>query len=171
MAIVGLCTAGADYLLWASHFGRLAGSHALENALLPGGFALAVAALFVMVTPDRREAWILAVISVFAYVAGVVGAVHYLPDPWQIIAGLAVAIIGGGAAASAAHRKIGSVGGAPRIAGVVSTLGIFLAAACVASEAYGWMPFSSYPLFFGAMPVIIAAVAAHLAGRVSRRSA
>lgn len=123
-----------------------------------------------MVTPDRREAWPLAVISVFAYVAGVVGAVPYLPDPWQFVAGLAVVIIGGGAAASAARRRFGSGGGAVQIAGVVSALGIFLAAACVASQSYGWIPFrSSPPLFLGAMPVIIAAVATHLAGRFCRK--
>ena len=172
VAIVGLCAAGADYLLWAIHFGKLAGPHALANALFPGCFALAAAVLFVMVTPDRREAWLLAVISAFAYAAGAVGSVHYLPDPWQwrFVAGLAVVIIGGGAAASAARRRFGSGGGAVQIAGVVSALGIFLAAACVASQSYGWMPFRSPPLFLGAMPVIIAAVAAHLAGRVSRRS-
>lgn len=178
VAVVGLCAAGADYLLWASHFGMLAGSHALgilaglhalTSGLLPGCFALAVAALFVMVTPDRRETWLLAVISVFAYVAGVVGAVPYLPDPWQFVAGLAVVIIGGKVAANTAHRKFDSGGGTPRIAGVVSALGIFLAAACVASQSYGWMPFRSAPLFLGAMPVIIAAVAAHLAGRLCRK--
>ena len=169
VAVVGLCAAGADYLLWASHFGMLAGLRPLASVFLPGCFALAVAALFVMVTPDRRETWLLAVISVFAYVAGVVGAVPYLPDPWQFVAGLVVVIIGGKVAANTAHRKFDSGGGTPRIAGVVSALGIFLAAACVASQSYGWMPFRSAPLFLGAMPVIIAAVTAHLAGRLCRK--
>ena len=171
VAIVGLCAAGADYLLWAIHFGKLAGPHALANALFPGCFALAAAVLFVMVTPDRREAWLLAVISAFAYAAGAVGSVHYLPDPWQFVMALAVVIIGGRVAANTAHRKFGSGGGTVRITGVVSALGIFLAAGCVASEAYGWTEFIPFPLFLGAMPVIIAAVTAHLSGRVSRRSA
>ena len=179
VAIVGLFAAGADYLSWASHFGRLTPIDRLAS--VPGCFALAVATLFVMVTPDRREAWLLAVISGFAYAVGVVGSVHYLPDPWQAVAALAVAIIGGGAAANTVHRKFGSGGQAVRIAGVISALGILLAAVCVASEAYGWTSFSidgvsfprafSIPLFFGVMPVIIAAATAHLAGRASRKSA
>ena len=179
VAIVGLFAAGADYLSWASHFGRLTPIDRLAS--VPGCFALAVATLFVMVTPDRRETWLLAVISGFAYAAGVVGSVHYLPDPWQAVAALAVAIIGGGAAANTVHRKFGSGGKAVRIAGVISALGILLAAVCVASEAYGWASFSidgvsfprafSFPLFFGVMPVVIAAATAHLAGRASRKSA
>ena len=176
VAIVGLFAAGADYLLWAdyflwaNHFEELVDLHRLGSTALPGCFALAVAAVFVMVTPDRREAWLLAVISGFAYAAGVVASVDYnLPVLWQTVAGLAVVIIGGGAAASAARRKFGSGGGAVRIA-PISALGIFLAAVCVVGEAYGWVPFVPSPLFFGAAPTIIAAATAHLAGRVSRRS-
>ncbi len=171
VAVVGLFAAGADYLSWASHFGRLTGSYDLANTLLPGCFALAVAVLFVMVTPDRREAWLLALISGFAYAAGVVASVHYLPGAWQTVAGLAVVFIGGGAVANTVRRKFGFVGQTVRIASVISALGIFLAAVCVAGGAYGWISFRPSPLFLGAVPIIIAATTAHLAGRVIRRSA
>ena len=169
--IAGLFAAGADYLSWASHFRRFTGSYPLASALLPGFFAFAVAALFVMVTPDRREAWLLAVISVFAYAAGVVASVHYLPGAWPTVAGLAVVIVGDGAAANTVRRKFGYVGKTVWITGVISALGIFLAAVCVADGAYGWISFRPSPLFFGAVPIIIAGTTAHVGGRVSQRSA
>ena len=77
-------------------------------------------------------------------------------------------VIGSGVVAHTARRAYGNGGGAIWIVGIVPALGIFLAAGSVAHGFYGGMPYSKSPFVFWGVPVAIAAIAAHLAGRIGQ---
>ena len=167
LAIVVICaaivTGLGSYFNYASHV-----FEASLSILFAAGVALVVGILFALLTPDRRGVWLFAVIGISAYIAGEIARDWgRFADPWEAVAALAVVVISGGVAGYIARRKFDARGGLVWIAGVISLLGIFVAAGFVADGFYGRIPFES-SFVFGGAPIAIAAITAHLAGRVCR---
>ncbi len=157
---------------YAAHYFATPGA-----TLIVGGIALAVGLLFATVTSDRRGLWFFAIIGAGAYIAGELSTRgDIFTNPWQIITGLAVVAASGAIAGFTAPRKFDSGAGLSVSAGFISLLGALAGAYLVAGGLllddyyHGQVPFSSSPLFFGGVPVAVAAVTAYLAGWVSRRS-
>ncbi len=146
------------------------------TTLLVGGAALSVGVLFAIITPDRRYLWFFAIIGAGAYIAGEIGTRRDIfTDPWQILTGLAVIAVIGAVVGFAARRKFDAGAGRTAIVGAIALLGALVGAYLVAGallfggDHHGRVPFSSSPLFLGGVPVAVAAVAAYLAGWVSRQ--
>ena len=104
-------------------------------------------------------------------------------DPWQMAAGLGAAAAGGVVAAYTAHRKFDANGSATLSAGFVSVTGILLAAnswrlidVLLSPSLFSYMatvnlghPLLQVALAFGGLlPVVAAAITAHLTGRLCR---
>ena len=90
---VGLCAA-LGMVAWA---GGNIYVNPLPDVLIAAGVALVVGVLLVLLTLDRRKTWFFAIIGVSAHVSlglGIGAWWDVLRDPWQMVAGLVVVVIG-----------------------------------------------------------------------------
>lgn len=173
IASVGLCAAIAMGLglIPSSHW-WISYVEAPLSTLFAVVVALIVGVLFVVITPDRREAWFFAIVGVGAYIAGTLSTqLIVFGDPGQTVTSLVTVVISAGAAGYTARRKFDAGAGSAVIASAIALIGALVGAFLVAG-AYGYVsvPFSHSPLFVGGVPTIVAAASAFICGSICRPS-
>ena len=171
LASVGICA------MMVKIIHPIAGIHALSasSALFHAGLTLVIGAVFLALTPDRREIWFFAVIGVAAFILA-----EFVIDwparinPWGILPALTAVVMGGRVAAHATCSTFGVGAGQAWRPVAISMLGAFVAG--LFSYWATWTPF--VPPFFGigwligdALPLIMVAAAAHMCGQICRRLA
>ena len=144
------------------------------GSLFTGAIVAIVGALLVTLAPDRRVIWPFAVIIVSVAAVDAIGIrldLDVYGNPWGMVAGLAMTTAGAGAAAYVVRRRFDADGRAMWTVGLVSAVGILLAALSPGFlYSLGWLPYLDNPLLnFGALlPPAAAVIVALLTGRVCR---
>ena len=171
LASVGICA------MMVKIIHPIAGIRALSasDALFHAGLSLVIGAVFLALTPDRREIWFFAVIGVAAFIL-----TEFVIDwparinPWGILPALTAVVMSGRVAAHATCSTFDVRAGQAWRPVAMSMLGAFVAA--LFSYWTTWTPFVL--AFFGigwlisdALPLIVVAASAHICGQICRRLA